>query len=450
MTFKTQSMNTEKHQIIVIGGGTGGIMTAAQLMRAKKGLDIAIIEPSEMHAYQPAWTLVGAGLMDYDDTVRKEKKLIPSGVKWIKDRVKDIDPDNNKVILEGGGEIGYEYLVAAPGIQINLDGIKGLKEAFGKGGVCSNYVDPDYTREVLKNFKGGNALFTQAPTPIKCPGAPQKIMYLAAEDIEKRGLKEASNVIFSSNGTVIFGVQPFRDELEVYLKKYDIKQRFGYKLVEIDGAKQEAHYVRLPLPEGSEYVKNDDANSSGYFVQSESGEKLAEEEKNDGQLHEGKRFVVKYEMLHLAPPQSAPTWLQNTKLANQDGPNKGWMAVDANSMQSRFYPNVFGVGDATDLPTARTGAAIRKQAPVVVKNIMYLMEGKEASDKGYTGYSSCPLVVAHNKMLLAEFGYEGKRMSDPILSTFFNTGKASYPMWILKRHGLPFLYWNMMLKGYDF
>ncbi len=149
----------------------------------------------------------------------------------------------------------------------------------------------------------------------------------------------------------------------------------------------------------------------------------------------------------LAPPQSAPTWFQGTKLANPDGPNKGWMAVDKNSLQSRFYPNVFGVGDVTDAPTARTGAAIRKQAPVVVNNMLRLMEGKAADCKNYQGYSSCPLVVSHNKMLLAEFGYDGAKMSDPLLSTFLNVGKASYPMWLLKRHGLPFLYWNMMLKG---
>ena len=443
-------MSNIKHQVVVIGGGTGGIMTAAQLKRARKSLDIVIIEPSDKHYYQPANTLVGAGLMKMQQTIKDEKKLIPNGVEWIKDYVEDIDPENNKVILQSGDEVEYEYLVAAPGIQINLDGIKGLKEAFGKRGVCSNYVDPEYTWEVLKNFQGGNALFTQAPTPIKCPGAPQKIMYLAAEDIIKRGLKEKSNVIFSTNGSIIFGVQPFRDELDVYLKKYDIKQRYGYKLVEIDGENKEAHYIRLPLPDGSAYVKNDDANKTGFNLKSESGEVQEGIERNDGEIHEGTHFVVKYDMLHLAPPQSAPTWLQKTKLANQDGPNKGWMAVDANSMQSRFYANVFGVGDATDLPTARTGAAIRKQAPVVVNNILSLLASKDISDKGYTGYSSCPLVVSHNKMLLAEFGYDGVRMSDPLLSKFFNTAKASYPMWILKRYGLPFLYWNMMMKGYNF
>jgi sulfide:quinone oxidoreductase len=333
---------------------------------------------------------------------------------------------------------------------MNLDGIKGLKEAFGKGGVCSNYIDPQYTNEVLSNFKGGNALFTQPITPIKCPGAPQKIMYLAAEQIENKGLGKSTNVIFATPGTMIFGVQPFKDELERYLLKYNIKQRYGYKLVEIDGEKNEAHYERLELPTGSDYVVNDERNAAGcigYVWEDDVRREVQEVNSNFQMVKKGTHYVIKYDMLHLAPPQSAPTWFQGTKLANPEGPNKGWMAVDQGSLQSRFYPNAFGVGDVTDAPTARTGAAIRKQAPVVVDNILKIINGKAADNKNYTGYSSCPLVVSHNKMLLAEFGYEGKRMSDPLLKTFFNLGKASYPMWILKRFGLPFLYWNMMLRG---
>ena len=442
------------HQIVIIGGGTGGIMVAAQLKKAKKSLDIVIIDPTETHYYQPANTLVGAGLMNYDDTKRSEKKLIPSGVSWIKEYVSDIQPDNNEVSLNNGDVLTYDYLVNATGIQNNLDGIKGLKEAMGKNGVCSNYVDPNYTWEVMKEFKGGNALFTQPATPIKCPGAPQKIMYLMGDHVAKKGLEEHTNIIFATPGTVIFGVQPFRDELENYLLKYHIKQRYGYKLVEIDGEKKEAHYVRLELPNGSDnYVVNDERNASGCLGYVwEDGVRREVQEVNSPfkMIREGTHYIIKYDMLHLAPPQSAPTWFQKTKLANPDGPNKGWMGVDKHSMQSRYYKNVFGVGDVTDLPTARTGAAIRKQAPVVVKNILSLIKGAEANCNDYNGYSSCPLVVAHNKMLLAEFGYDGKRMSDPILSKFFNTGKASYPMWILKRHGLPFMYWNLMLKGYDF
>ena len=446
-------MSSSKHQVVVIGGGTGGIMVAAQLLRAKKGLDVAIIEPSETHAYQPAFTLVGAGLMKKSATLRPEKRQIPKKATWIKEYVDDIDPDAMEVILKNGDKIGYEYLIVAPGIQMNLDGIEGLRESLGKNGVCSNYVDPDYTWEVLQGLKSGVALFTQPVGPIKCPGAPQKIMYLAADYFNRQGRKDI-HVGFATPGTVIFGTQPFRDELKRYLHKYDISQRYGYKLVKIDGEKKEAHYVRLPLPDGrTDYIQNDERNAAGCigYVWEEGQQYVVKEENNHiDELRKGTHFVFKYDMLHLAPPQSAPDWFQKTKLANQEGVDKGWMGVDAHTLQSRYYQNVFGVGDVTDAPTARTGAAIRKQAPTIVENLLKIMDGNAADYEGYDGYSSCPLVVAHNRMLLAEFKYDGVRSSDPLLSKFLDTGKASYAMWIMKRYGLPFLYWNAMLKGYKF
>ena len=448
-------MTTHKHQVVVIGGGTGGIMVSAQLLKARKSLDVAIIEPSEEHGYQPAWTLVGAGLMTKEQTVRPEKKQIPKKATWIKDYVEDVDPDNMEVLLKSGDKIIYEYLIVTTGIQINLDGIEGLKEAFGKNGVCSNYVDPEYTWEVLQNFKGGVALFTQPATPIKCPGAPQKIMYLTADHLRRNGVEDDSKVVFATPGTVIFGTEPFKTELKHYVNDvYNIAQRYGYKLVKIDGEKKEAHYVRLALPDGrTDYVVNDERNAAGCvgYVWEDGQHHVVEEENNHiDELREGTHYIIKYDMLHLAPPQSAPTWFQKTKLANQDGPDKGWMAVDKHTLQSRNYMNVFGAGDVTDVPTARTGAAIRKQAPTIVENLLKVMDGKTADYEGYDGYSSCPLVVSHNKMLLAEFKYEAVQSSDPLLSKFFNLGKASYPMWIMKRYGLPFLYWNAMLKGYKF
>jgi len=448
-------MAINEHQVVVIGGGTGGIMVSSQLLRARKGLDLAIIEPSEEHAYQPAWTLVGAGLMKKSATVKEEKRQIPKKAKWIKDYVENIDADSNEVILKSGDKIGYQYLIVTTGIQINLDGIEGLKEAFGKNGVCSNYVNPEYTWEVLKDFKGGVALFTQPATPIKCPGAPQKIMYLTADHMRRNGLEDNSQVVFATPGTVIFGTEPFRAELKHYANDvYNIAQRYGYKLVKIDGEKKEAHYIRLALPDGrTDYVVNDERNAAGCigYVWEDGQQYVVEEENNHvDELKEGTHYIIKYDMLHLAPPQSAPTWFQKTKLANQDGPNKGWMAVDKQSLQSNFYKNVFGAGDVTDVPTARTGAAIRKQAPTIVKNLLQLMDGKEATYQGYDGYSSCPLVVSHNKMLLAEFKYDNIRSSDPLLSKFLDTGKASFPMWLMKRYLLPFLYWRAMLKGIKF
>jgi len=327
--------------------------------------------------------------------------------------------------------IEYEYLVVAPGVEYRLDLIEGLTEAMGKNGVCSNYMDPDYTWELLQNFKGGTALYTQPTTQIKCPGAPQKIMYITADHIRGNGVVKDTNMVFATPGSVVFGVEPFKSELvRIINDKYDIAQRYGYKLVKVDGPNKIATYERADLPEGSNHVVNDPNN------------KINETQNGD-------RYEIKYDMMHLAPPQSAPRWFMKTKLANQDGPNVGWMAVDKFSMQSTKYSNVFGLGDVTDLPTAKTGAGIRKQAPVVVTNILNFIDGKEISDMKYSGYASCPLVTSKHTMLLAEFGYDGVRMTDPMLPKWL-TAKERWLMWIMKRYILGNLYWLLMRRGIRF
>ena len=181
-------MNTN-YQVLIIGGGTAGIMTAAQLKKKKPNLKIGLIDPADMHYYQPAWTLVGGNTYDFQDTARTMKSLIPSGVEWIKEFAASFLPEQNKVVLKTGKELSYDYLVVCPGLKVDPTMIEGLAESLGKSVVCSNYTDPEHTGHVLKNFKGGNALFTQPTTPIKCGGAPQKIAYLAADHIRKNNLE---------------------------------------------------------------------------------------------------------------------------------------------------------------------------------------------------------------------------------------------------------------------
>ncbi|MBI1184933.1 NAD(P)/FAD-dependent oxidoreductase [bacterium] len=413
------------HQIVIIGGGTGGLMVAAQLLNRDRKLDVAIIEPSENHYYQPAWTLVGAGTFDYDKTRRDEADYIPSGAKWIKDWVEDINADDNELKLRSGQVVSYDYLVASPGIQIDLDAMPGLKEAMGKNGVCSNYVDPNYTWEVLKNFKGGNALFTQPTTPIKCGGAPQKIAYLAADYFKRN--KVNAHVIFATPGSTIFGVKDFADTLMQVIYRYGMHLKTFYAPVAIEPDKKLIHFRWAKPGDNNCIVTEQDV--------------IHEEKEGDLEIK------MPYDMLHIAPPQSAPDFVKRSKLAITEGPNKGWIDVDINTLQHNRYKNVFALGDSAALPTAKTGAAIRKQAPVVAENLLHTIKSNNLSDKKYYGYSSCPLVTGYGKMVLAEFKYDNIRDSDPFLSKFVNTAKENWSMWILKKYGLPYLYWNKMLRG---
>lgn len=415
------------YQIAIIGAGTAGIMTAAQLLKKDKSLDIVIVDPADKHYYQPAWTLVGAGTYDFDKTEKPIRDLIPEQAEWIQDSVISFYPEENKIELKNGVKISYDYLVVAPGLVNDLSLIEGLEDAVKKGIVCSNYIDPKYTWECLKSFKGGNAVFTQPTTPIKCGGAPQKIMYLAADYFRRHGLDKKSNVVFATPGTVIFGVKRIADTLMKVIHRYNVHFKPFYAPVKID-AEQKIVYFKSVTPDENNCVVNE-------------GNVLGEKQQGDSLIE------MPFDLLHLAPPQSAPKFVKESVLVNE----AGWLDVDINSLQHKTYPNIFGIGDVAALPTAKTGAAIRKQAPVVVDNILELIKGKTADNKSYQGYSSCPLVTGYGKMVLAEFNYKSEFTPDPKLKMMLigDSSKEHWRLWLLKKYMLPYLYWHKMMKGED-
>jgi sulfide:quinone oxidoreductase len=391
------------HRTVIIGGGTAGITVAARLKRSGES-DIAIIEPSEVHYYQPLWTVVGGGLAKASETVRSEASVMPRGVKWIRDAAVTIDPENHIVTTETDTKVGYDYLVVCPGIQLDWNRVPGLADTLGKNGVSSNYTFDlaPKTWEFISNMKSGTAVFTMPSGPIKCAGAPQKIAYLAADWWRRQGVLSNIKVILVLPTPGMFGVPEFAKVLEQVVERYGIDVRFQSEMVEIDPSKKEV-------------VISDNK--------------------------EGSKYTIGYDFLHAVPPQSAPDWIKHSPIS--DGTPAGYVEVGKHSMQHPKYPNVFAIGDAGSTPNSKTGAAIRKQAPVLVSNLRAVMNNR-APDAEYDGYASCPLVTARNRMLLAEFDYTLKpHPTIPVI----DTKKERYDMWLLKRYGLPFMYWNLMLKG---
>ncbi len=422
-------MNKNHYQILIVGAGTAGITVAAQLKLKNKKLDIALVDPADKHYYQAAWTLVGAGTYNYQDTERNMKDLIPSGVSWIQEHVAKMQPEENQISTSEGNQYSYDYLVVCPGIQYDLNAIEGLKETLDKNNVCSNYTNSEYTWEVLQNFKGGNAIFTQPATPIKCGGAPQKIMYLADDYFRKSGVRDQTNIAFVTPGSVIFGVEDFKKTLMEVVDRKKIGLYFFHKITKIDAANQLLHFSITANADQPEKLFYHPIGQLGYS-------KIAETE-----------VTIPYDMVHLAPPQSAPDFVKNSALAHQDGPSKGWVNVNINTLQHNVYSNVFSLGDSAALPTAKTGAAVRKQAPVLVENLLHVINQEGNLSEAYKGYSSCPLVTGYGKMVLAEFDYNNDRDTDPLIGKFVDTAKENWSMWMLKKYGLPFMYWNLMLKG---
>ncbi|MBS0243234.1 MAG: NAD(P)/FAD-dependent oxidoreductase, partial [Proteobacteria bacterium] len=236
-------MASHKHQILIVGGGTAGLTLAAALRRRSSRLAIAVVEPNEKHYYQPAFSLFGAGQAALDETWRPERALIPSGVRLIESSVASFRPSDNAVDLANGDTLTYDWLIVATGLRLDWEKVPGLAESLGRNGVCSNYSPEHvpYTWRCVQDLKAGaRAVFTQPPLPFKCPGAPQKAVYLTADYLRRKGLLSSSKIEFYVHGPAIFGVPFFARELTKVIARYGIDARFQHNLVAVDGDRKVA------------------------------------------------------------------------------------------------------------------------------------------------------------------------------------------------------------------
>jgi sulfide:quinone oxidoreductase len=396
-----------KYDVVIVGAGAGGIATASSLLSRKSGLSIAIIDPSDVHYYQPGWTMVGGGIFEARETAKTMASLIPRGVKWIKAAVAAFEPKNDAVILEGCVVVKYDRLVVSPGLKLDWAGVEGLEETLGRNGVTSNYrydLAP-YTWQLVQEMKEGRALFTQPPMPIKCAGAPQKAMYLSGDAWFRNGALKDIDIQFMNAGGVLFGVKEYVPALMEYVEKYDATLNFFNTLTSVDGEAKKATF------------------------------KVAKPDTIPTEI------TVAFDMMHVCPPQIAPDFIRVSPLADA----AGWVDVDQATLRHKTYDNIWSLGDVMNAPNAKTMAAARKQAPVVAENIVADIKGGSPVAQ-YEGYGSCPLTVERGKIVLAEFGYGGALK--PSFPSFIIDGtKPSRAAWFMKEKLLPPIYWQAMLKG---
>jgi len=390
--------------IVVIGGGSAGIGLLASLLKRDPHLNIILIEPSDHHYYQPAWTLVGGGAYDVKKTVRPMADVLPNGVTWIQAAVSELLPDEQTLVLDSGPRVSWKNLIVCPGLRLAWEKIEGLQETLGRHGVTSNYSyeHAAYTWQLVQQLKGGKAIFTQPAMPIKCAGAPQKAMYLSCDHWLRQGDLKNIKVEFNLAGAALFGVPTFVPPLVKYVEKYSAQLAFNSNLVKVDGPARKAWFE----------IKDAEGN-------------VRVEEKT-------------FDLLHVVPPQVSPDFIRHSPLADA----AGWCEVNPQSLQHLRYPHIFGLGDVCSTTNAKTAAAVRKQIVVVAENLLALRKQAPLPLK-YDGYGSCPLTVEKGKVVLAEFGYGGK-----LLPTFpLDPTVARRSAWFLKASFLPWFYWNGMLKG---
>lgn len=395
------------YDVVIVGAGAAGIAVASSLLKRRSDLEIAVIDPSDVHYYQPGWTMVGGGVFEPEVTAKTMGSLIPKGVHWLKTAVTAFEPKNDTVILEGCRVIKYGRMVVCPGLKLDWNKIEGLSDTLGRNGVTSNYrydLAP-YTWSLVKSMQTGKAIFTQPPMPIKCAGAPQKALYLSADHWYRSGKIKDIEIDFNNAGGVLFGVKDYVPMLQSYIEKYQASLNFFHNLVAVDGAAKKAWFDVSAPDEPVRQIESD------------------------------------FDMMHVCPPQCAPDFIRASALADASG----WVDVEQTTLRHKTYENIWALGDATNTPNAKTMAAARKQAPVVAANIAADIGGSSAV-ASYDGYGSCPLTVEKGKIVLAEFGYGGKLL--PSFPSWFLDGtQPSKAAWFLKEKMLPPIYWKAMLRG---
>ncbi|TDN92056.1 FAD/NAD(P)-binding oxidoreductase [Microbacterium sp. BK668] len=395
--------NTTHHEILVIGGGNGGISVAARLRRL--GIDdIAIVEPREQHLYQPLFSHVAGGTARAAITVRPQRDVMPKGVEWIRGRVSSIDPDASSVTLEDDRRVTYEHLIVCPGIQHDWDSVPGLQQALAAPNVASHYEHDLAAKAslLLRDLRSGTVVFTQPPGPASCAGASQKPMYQACDYWRATGVRDGIRVIMVVPTHTVFGIPAFDRELERKISEYGIELRTDSELLEVDAESSE---VVIGGPEGTERIR--------------------------------------YDVLNAVPPQSAPDWLAATPLV-APGDEGGFVEVDTRTLRHPRYGNVWALGDAAATTNSKCGGALRKQTYVLAKNLAAVRKGQQPRWE-YDTYSVCPFTVSRSTVVWAEFDAQGQlKPTIPFLKTMYRENRLA---WIADRHVLPWVYWNLILKG---
>ena len=424
-------------KILVVGGGAGGIMALSRLHRALPNADITIIAPNETHLYQPGQVFMAAGLYTLDDIAKENREFIPEDVHWIKDEVASFDPDNNRVTTRAGEEVPYDYMVVATGIVYHYDWIKGLSEEdIGTNGISSVYLSDlekgtakggevtwewfNALKDAAASGKKPTAIYTSPNTPVKCGGAPQKILYLSADHLKKDNL--GANYIYATDSEKLFHIPEIDKSLTEVQKRYDtITNHFRHNLVAIDVKKKVATFEET------------------YEIKGEYDEDLEEYE-----ISEEKRMIdISYDFIHIVPPMGPPKALTDSLLGWQKGTAKGWLEVDQETLQHRRYPNVFGMGDVCGIPLGKTGGSARHHGPIVVGNLVSALEGKPLVEK-FDGYTVCPLKTEYGEIIMAEFNYKGLAPTIP----FLDPAKPRFMWWAFDLYQLKPMYWYLMLRGW--
>lgn len=413
----------KRARIVIAGGGTAGIVAAVRMRRAAPNAKITLISPNAKHLYQPGQLFEAVGLYSGSENVELTSKIMPDGVRWIRDKVLFFDPDNDNVKCEKSGKIEYDFLIVAMGCEYDYEAIGGLEVSeLGKNGIASVYLNDtikgeapgaQMTRkwfdEIRKRAADGpvKIVLADPATPVKGEGVSLDMLFLCNDMLKGRGARKGSDLhrngkfVLAKSGETLIGSPKYDKLLKNRLsEEKNFSVLYSHELRSVDPQRKVATLFA-----------------------------------------EGADKEIEYDFLHITPPMRAPDAVRDSPLASFEGEYKGWLDVDMHTLRHRVYHNVFGIGDVIGTVAGKSGAAARDQAIVMQDNIAAALEEKELPAK-YHGYTAVPIRTRFGREILAEYDTRGLDPTFPI-----DPLKERWIWWEIDLHLMRWVYFKLIMHG---
>jgi sulfide:quinone oxidoreductase len=391
-------------KIVILGAGTGGTIMANKLRKtlSRDEWEITIVDNDKTHYYQPGFLFIPFGIYNRDDVIKPKADFIPSGVKMIFQSIDKIEPENNRVLLDGGQVLNYDYMILATGTNIDPDETPGLKGELWRKQIFDFYTLDGAValREFFRDWEGGNLVINIAEQPIKCPVAPLEFSFLADAYFTEIGIRDKVNISYVTPLPGAFTKPKASKMLGELMEEKNIRVIPDFYLEKVD--------------------------TENKVIQSYDEQKIP------------------FDVLSIIPTNKGSALVERSGM----GDDLNFVPTDKYTLRSRNYENIFVLGDASDIPTSKAGSVVHFASDVVYENLLSAIEGRELKAK-FDGHSNCYIETGFGKGSIIDFNYD----TEPLPGTFPLPGIG--PFGLLKNTKMNhygkvlfrWIYWHILLKG---
>jgi sulfide:quinone oxidoreductase len=391
-------------KLLILGGGTAGTMMSAKLARALEGenWEITVVDQDNTHIYQPGLLFIPFGIYEPRDVKKPRARFIPPGVNFVQAGIDVIEPDHNRVRLEDGTHLEYDFLIIATGSRIVPEETEGLQEAGWQKNIFDFYTLEGATRlaDSLRHWKGGRLVLNVVEMPIKCPVAPLEYLFLSDWWFTEEGMRDKVEIVYATPLDGAFTKPKASEMLGGLLEERNIKVSPKFNAGEVDGDK--------------------------------------------GILKSWDEQEEPFDLLI-----TIPTNMGSEVVARSDmGDHLDFIPTHRNTLQSQNWENIFVIGDATDLPSSKAGSVAHFEGDILLENVMRAIHGRELWE-GFDGHANCFVETGFGKAVLIDFNYDTEPLPGkypmPGVGPFSLLGESEMNHW--GKMGFRWVYWNLLLSG---